>query len=91
MKREKRLTKRERKAMSGGGPHEHEHRHIHCIACGRHLEPEEFELSPPTAMLITCEHRSQFPCCIGCEGVARYLVAEHDKSGKPVNAAPAYH
>ena len=40
MKREKRLTKREKKDQSGGG-HNHEAGHIHCIACGRHINPGE--------------------------------------------------
>jgi len=91
MKRQKRLTKRERKEQSGGGGHRHDHGHIHCIACGRHIDPEEFSSAPPGAMVITCEHKSQFPACTGCEVTARYLVAEHDRTGKSVNAAPAYH
>jgi hypothetical protein len=90
MKREKRLTKRERKAQGGGGQ-QHDHTHIHCIACGRHIDPNEFSGAPPSAMVITCEHKSQFPACTGCEVTARYLVAEHDKTGKPVKSAAAYH
>jgi hypothetical protein len=90
MKREKRLTKRERKQQSGGGGG-HDHGHIHCIACGRHIDPNEFGQAPPSAMVITCEHKSQFAACVGCEVTARYLVAEHDRTGKPVNAAQAYH
>jgi hypothetical protein len=42
-------------------------------------------------MIITCEHKSQFPACAGCEVTGRYLVAEHDRTGKPVNTAAAYH
>jgi hypothetical protein len=91
MKREKRLTKREKKEQSGGGGGESHAQHIHCIACGRHIEPSEFSLAPPSAMIITCEHKSQFPACSNCEVTARYLVAEHDRSGKPVNSAAAYH
>jgi len=90
MKREKRLTKRERKEANGGGA-KHDHGHIHCIACGRHIDPNEFSLAPPSAIVITCEHKSQFPSCAGCEVTARYLVAEHDRTGKPVNTAAAYH
>jgi hypothetical protein len=51
MKKKKRLTKRERKELEGkkgGAP-----RHIHCIACGRHLDPGEFTASPVTAKHIT--------------------------------------
>ncbi len=91
MKREKRLTKRERKAAGGGGPKPHDHTHIHCIACGRHIDPSEFGAVPPSATIIVCQHKSQFPACTGCEVTARYLVEEHDRTGKPVNQAPAYH
>jgi hypothetical protein len=90
MKREKRLTKREKKAQGGGGGH-HEAGHIHCIACGRHIDPNEFGQVPPSAIVITCEHKSQFPSCATCEVTSRYLVAEHDRTGKPVNTAAAYH
>ena len=90
MKREKRLTKREKKEQSGAG-HSHEQGHIHCIACGRHINPSEFSQVPPGALVITCDHKSQFPACTNCEVTARYLVAEHDRTGKPVNTAAAYH
>ena len=90
MKREKRLTKREKKEQGGGGQKQ-EHGHIHCIACGRHIDPNEFSSAPPSAMVITCDHKSQFPACANCEVTARYLVAEHDRTGKPVNTASAYH
>ena len=91
MKREKRLTKREKKAQSGGGAQSHDHGHIHCIACGRHIDPSEFSSAPPSAVVITCQHKSQFPSCAGCEVTAKYLVDEHDRTGKPVNSAAAYH
>jgi hypothetical protein len=92
MKREKRLTKREKKAQGGGGGgHQHDAGHIHCIACGRHIDPAEFSQNPAGAVIITCEHKSQFPSCAGCEVSARYLVAEHDRTGKPVQTAAAYH
>lgn len=92
MKREKRLTKREKKEQSGGGGGGHAHQgHIHCVACGRHIDPGEFEAAAPTAMLITCQHQSRFPACTDCEVTARYLVEEHDRTGKPINAAAAYH
>jgi hypothetical protein len=90
MKREKRLTKREKKEQ-GGGSTPHDHGHIHCIACGRHIDAQEFEVKPPTAMIIVCAHQSQFPSCVGCETTARYLVDEHDRTNKPVNHAPAVH
>lgn len=93
MKRQKRLTKREKKALD---PH---HRagpnvkmeHIHCISCGRHIDGAELSSSPPTATLITCDHGSRFPSCIGCMQHAEQLVAEHDKSGQPVKTASAWH
>lgn len=90
MKREKRLSKREKKEQNASG-RSHEHGHIHCIACGRHIDPQEFALLPPSAVVITCEHKSQFPSCATCEVTSRYLVQEHDRTGKPVNTAAAVH
>jgi hypothetical protein len=89
MQRKKRLTKRERKEQSPGAPHQHTH--IHCIACGRHLDPEEFTATPPTANYLICEHQSRFPACVDCEVVARSLIAEHDRTGKPIQQAAAWH
>ncbi len=91
MKREKRLTKRERKEQNGGGQAHNHANHIHCIACGRHIDPNEFAAAPPSAIVITCQHKSQFPSCATCEVTARYLVEEHDRTNKPVNTAAAYH
>ena len=57
MKREKRLTKREQKALKGprpGAATAHEQEHIHCVACGRHLAPAEFTGSPATATRLRC-------------------------------------
>lgn len=94
MKRQKKLTKRERKATdgtvrrpAGGG------QHIHCVACGRHLELDEFDDSPkaPTATMIVCKHGSSFPSCVDCETLSRKLVAEHDETGANVKTAPAWH
>jgi hypothetical protein len=90
VQRQKRLTKREKKAQSPGA-HQHEHQHIHCIACGRHLDPEEFESAPATALVITCQHGSQFPACAACEVEARARVAEHDRTGQPPRMANAWH
>ena len=89
MKREKRLTKRERKEQSPGTPHQHAH--IHCIACGRHLDPQEFTAAPPTANYLICEHQSRFPACVDCEVAAQRLIAEHDRTGKPIQQAAAWH
>jgi len=93
MKREKRLTKREKKAQDPNyspGPRL-QNQHIHCIACGRHLDPAELSSSPPTATTITCEHGSTFPTCVGCMQESQALVDAHDKSGQPVRTAEAWH
>ncbi|MFO0676476.1 MAG: hypothetical protein U0169_08080 [Polyangiaceae bacterium] len=92
MKRQPRLTKREKKALSpakarpqaqGGG-------HIHCIACGRHIEPIEFE-AQATATVLTCQHGSNFPSCVACTMTSQRLLDEHDRSGQPVKTASAWH
>lgn len=93
MKREKRLTKRERQA---GDPTRSQRKqqdaaHIHCIACGRHLEPFEFTSMPPQAVYLVCDHESRFPSCADCQVTARYLIAEHDRTGNPVQAVAAWH
>jgi hypothetical protein len=95
MKREKRLTKRERKALNpsqaASAPHDHDQeQHIHCVACGRHLNIEEFE-DPATAKLIRCNHGSEFPSCVACEANSRVLIEAHDRSGQPVKTASAWH
>jgi hypothetical protein len=90
VQRQKRLTKRERKGQTPGN-HQHQAQHIHCISCGRHLDPAEFEGVPPTAIVITCQHGSQFPACRACEVDARARVAEHDRTGQPPRVAGAWH
>ena len=91
MQRKKRLTKRERKDLTpGAGGHQHT-QHIHCIACGRHLEPEEFTAVSPSAKYLICEHQSRFPACTDCDVIARGLIAEHDRTGKPIAQAAAWH
>ncbi len=96
MKKEKRLTKKERKAQSpaqlqpgGGGGHAH-HGHIHCIACGKHLDAETFG-EPDGSEFIRCEHGSDFPSCVGCHDKSKALIAEHDRTNKPVQKASAWH
>ncbi len=91
MRREKRLSKRERKALQDPSTHTHDDRHIHCVACGRHIDPDEFSASPPLSLFIRCEHGSKFPSCTGCQVRSTELVAEHDRSGKPVATAAAWH
>jgi hypothetical protein len=96
MKREKRLTKRERKALAPSRPgaapgaRAAEPQHIHCVACGRHIEPEELRAAG-TAKLLRCQHGSTFAACIECEAQAVARLAEHDRTGRPVEAASAWH
>ena len=94
MKRKPTPTKRERKAAAGGPkpsgqPKQHNH-HIHCVACGRHLDPGEFD-PPAVATTITCDHGSAFATCVKCMPQAIALLAEHDRTGQPVKAAQAWH
>jgi hypothetical protein len=90
--REKRLTKRERKEQNPKRPkHDHGEQHIHCIACGKHLDPEGFDKTPPTALFLQCEHGSHFPSCVGCEIESKHRIAEHDKTNKPVKTTQAWH
>lgn len=98
MKREKRLTKKERKATSPQAiaaasaaqhQHPHERSHIHCIACGKHLDPDAF--GPGGADFYRCQHGGDFPHCAECGEKARELVDEHDRTGKPVKSAAIWH
>ncbi|HVW27755.1 MAG TPA: hypothetical protein VHC69_20460 [Polyangiaceae bacterium] len=91
MKKQPRMTKRERKAAETGTGHEHQHQHIHCIACGRHINQEEFHASPPTAKIIACQHGSKFPTCSACVQASQRLLDEHDRTGQPVQTAGAWH
>jgi hypothetical protein len=103
MKREKRLTKKERKATQSLSPtarpstaartqpqQQHEHRHIHCIACGKHLDADMFG-EANGAEFYRCQHGSDFPHCVGCKDKAKQLVDEHDRTNKPVQSAAAWH
>ncbi len=91
MKREKRLTKKERKALSGRTTaHAHHEHHIHCVACGRHIEPSEFE-GAQLAKMVRCQHGSTFATCVECEDRTIALLAEHDRTGQPVKFAAAWH
>lgn len=92
MKREKKLTKKERKALKGPRPNQpHQHQHIHCIACGRHIDEHEFTSTPPLATILTCQHGSQFPSCVECAPVSQGLLDTHDRTGQPVQQASAWH
>ncbi|MSP26420.1 MAG: hypothetical protein EXR75_14960 [Myxococcales bacterium] len=89
----KRLTKRELKAERGGGstPHEHHDEHIHCVACGAHLDAAQFTESPAAARWIYCQHKSRFASCTGCVPEAQRRLDEHDRTGKNVATAGAWH
>jgi hypothetical protein len=95
MKRKPKLTKREKKALAGPRPAQaasstERHGHIHCIACGKHLDEEDFE-APATATTITCDHGSSFPTCVKCMPKSIALVKEHDQTNRPVRSATAWH
>lgn len=93
MKRQKRATKRERKAQDPthrAGPNV-KAQHIHCIACGRHLDPDEFTSTPATATVVTCDHGSQFASCVSCMADAQARIDAHERSGQPVQVASAWH
>lgn len=96
MKREKRLTKKERQALQGGPrpaqpEGQHHHHHIHCTACGVHLDEEDFEGTPPKAEWVSCQHGSSFASCTTCVPKTKELLAEHDRTGQPVRQASAWH
>ena len=95
MKRTKRLTKREKKALdprhAAQAAQRAQPQHIHCIACGRHIDPAEFEGPPASATFITCDHGSQFASCVTCIVQAQLLVAQHDRTNQPVKSAQAFH
>ncbi|HEX2881793.1 MAG TPA: hypothetical protein VHO25_19845 [Polyangiaceae bacterium] len=91
MKRAPKLTKRERKAQSGVATAGHDHTHIHCVACGRHLDSNEFSASPATARTLACQHGSKFACCVACTQLAQRLLDTHDRTGQPVQSAAIWH
>jgi hypothetical protein len=91
MKRQKRLTKRERKDLDKKNGAAQGGQHIHCIACGRHIEPREFAASPPTAHILACQHGSKFPSCTSCTTRSQALLDEHDRTGQAVKTAAAWH
>jgi hypothetical protein len=89
-KRAKRLTKKERKARLGT-PATEAPEHVHCVACGAHLHAEQFTASPATARWLRCRHGGRFAACTGCATEALRRLDEHDRTGKPVQAAAAWH
>lgn len=95
MKRQKRLTKRERQALdptrAARAQAAQAPAHIHCISCGRHIDPAELDGPPASATFITCDHGSKFASCVTCLVQSQLLVAAHDRSGQPVKSANAWH
>jgi hypothetical protein len=96
VKREKKLTKREQKALKAAqspGAHQHEHaEHIHCVACGRHIDPSEITGAPGAlAVHVRCAHGGLWHACAGCVAPARELLAIHDRTGRPVQQAERWH
>ena len=92
-KREKRLTKRQRQELNGVGPSgaKAENKHIHCISCGRHLEPSELTAKPPTARWLSCQHGSRFASCVACTADAQARLDEHDRTGQAPRIAAVWH
>jgi hypothetical protein len=97
-KKEKRLTRKERQAAFGKGPSgvakanpSAKAQHIHCISCGRHLEPEQFSGLPASAAWLTCQHGSQFAACLACTADAQARLDEHDRSGEAPRIAAVWH
>jgi hypothetical protein len=93
VKREKQLTKRERKALKAPATtgHDHQHEHIHCVACGRHLDQSEFAATPPKAVVLACAHGTKFPSCWECRATTRGILDTHDRTGQNVEAAERWH
>lgn len=90
----KRLTKRQRQELLGKGPSgtaKADNQHIHCIACGRHINPSELTSRPATATRLTCQHGSRFASCVACVPEAQSRLDEHDRTGQPPRIANAWH
>lgn len=91
MKKEKRLTKSEKKALKGVVRPASEEQHIHCISCGRHLDAGEFDGASASAKVLYCQHGSGFPSCTNCAPMSQMLLDEHDRTGQAVKPAAAWH
>jgi hypothetical protein len=91
----KRLTKRQLKELNGKGPSgtpkASQERHIHCISCGRHLDPADFSGVTAKAQMLTCQHGSEFAACLACVPDAQARLDEHDRTGNPPNIAAIWH
>ena len=95
MKRAKLLTKKERRALVAPGARAAKAgsgQHIHCVACGRHIDPEELQaVVNQTATILTCQHGSRFASCVECAPRSQELLDEHDRTNRPVATAAAWH
>lgn len=101
MKRKPVLTKREKKTLEPprapraapepSAPSDEGQRHVHCVSCGRHIDPSEFAGEPPKAVILACQHETRFAACLGCVDAAQSLLDEHDRLNLPVKSAPAWH
>lgn len=89
MKREKKLTKKERKALAPTSSNNENQPHIHCVACGRHIDAPEF--AQGRANWVRCAHGTKYAACSGCVPEAMKRLAEHDRTGKAVNIAQVWH
>ena len=118
-KREKRLTRRERKEQFGPlgpkpptaedaksfgaldlapDPSLPDGTHIHCVACGKHLDTvgeararQGGAIGGTLWASLRCAHGSVFQACLGCMAKARRLLDDHDRSGRAVAMAEAWH
>ena len=91
MKKAKRLTKRERKALAPKAAPSANAPHIHCVACGRHIDPEEFTKTPIRANWLRCAHGTKYASCSGCVSQSMQRLSDHDRTGKAVQIATAWH
>lgn len=91
MKKAKRLTKKERKAAQGGPTLQANAPHIHCVACGRHMDPGDFTQVPIVGNWVKCAHGTRYAACSRCVPEAMRRLAEHDRTGKAVQVAAAWH
>ncbi len=90
-KKQKRLTRKERQERDGKGPAGAPTKHIHCMACGRHIDPPELTQDPPTATYVSCQHGSKFASCVRCLPETRARLAEHDATGREPRIEPVWH
>lgn len=89
MKRTKRLTKKDRKALLDKALPSADAPHIHCVACGRHINADEFINS--RANWLRCAHGTKYASCSPCVAEAMRRLSEHDVSGDAVQVAQVWH